>query len=691
MGTHGQWFILDQGKSWLRQIHTDEDACGPCENTRATVPLVSLRDSSHTILFFWSTGTDMQRSILGLLRSILCEILGALPILACAAFPHWQPRFAAVEPELAEVGAALGRVADATTTKLCLFIDGLDEFEGDEVDRTELTKVITEIVQRPHVKAVVSSRPLREFESAFQTWPRLAVHDFTMKDITVMVSDNLEADQYFCRLRDNDIVGARRLVKEIALRAEGVFLWAAWVVRILLDDCRHNDGMEELVDRLNQLPLELERLFSTMLARIPPRFRKEGKRYLQLAVSSAYSADHCEMILKPAILALGANYETSSANFWRDDLLEYTHEQTLRLSARLFTATQGLLEESHAPYPSLAIRDRTVEFMHATVVDFLEQQGANVWAQDLAGQEDADFDPDTALMLALGMHMRAGVEEAQWERSSRAFFYFVARVERRTKTDQSAFVYKVYERLAAHPDWLFGGDGFFCDALKWVECSHQECVFQDRNSWFLRLKRDLIFDILSEFGQVAWFVTGLSLERLDRLLESCDNMLGKARMPTHVKAHLGIDNLSTVNDFPWEMAMLIIYHRCITDHAVSDRCSAMKNIDLNLFEALRLLVHHTKTLTASCVIAEDARSILERWGATDCSWSGIMRHILNAECRLGPHEEQDAVSGRTLPILTCSCEEATGSRRQIYAVLKKLEDREKGLNAPTVDESEEAD
>lgn len=69
--------------------------------------------------------------------------------------------------------------------KLCLFIDELDEYEGDE---NEIAELFREISQLPNVKCCVSSRPHLAFLDEFAGCPGLRLEDLTYPDIERFVS-----------------------------------------------------------------------------------------------------------------------------------------------------------------------------------------------------------------------------------------------------------------------------------------------------------------------------------------------------------------------------------------------------------------------------------------------------------------------------------------------------------------------
>lgn len=84
--------------------------------------------------------------------------------------------------------------------RLCLFIDGLDEYIGDEFVLVEDFKLLT---ASSNIKICTSSRPRNLFESAFvkeqQPW-KLTLHEWTKPDITEMVRLRLQDNQAFVEL-----------------------------------------------------------------------------------------------------------------------------------------------------------------------------------------------------------------------------------------------------------------------------------------------------------------------------------------------------------------------------------------------------------------------------------------------------------------------------------------------------------
>lgn len=219
--------------------------------------------------FFWSAGTVLQKSQEGLFRALLYQIFTQCPEIIRKVCPR---RFSDENELDCNVLSFLGSdtwyrhelfqtfecIASLTNfpRKVCLFIDGLDEYGGDHPD---LVRFLINLAKSPHIKICAASRPWYDFIDAFgkQKW-RLSVQDLTNNDILLYINDNLEQNSQFQALKHRDTESATALVQEIRDKAQGVFLWIYLIIRSLLRGLRNVDGISDLRGRLNELPGELE-------------------------------------------------------------------------------------------------------------------------------------------------------------------------------------------------------------------------------------------------------------------------------------------------------------------------------------------------------------------------------------------------------------------------------------------------
>ncbi|KAF7920233.1 uncharacterized protein EAE97_011574 [Botrytis byssoidea] len=242
--------------------------------------------------YFWLSGTERQRSQIGLLRALLHGLLREDENLILEIFHEEWVRMCDLESHDLEFQIdewSLGRLQQAfkrlvgmssPSLKVCIFVDGLDEYEGDHGDMAEyLFDLANEF---PFTKFCISSRPLPDFLSVFQDACTLKLEDLTRDDINDYVVAKLEQNQLMRMFISNDLGTTSWLIEEIIHRAQGVFLWVILVVKSLIHGFRCGDGGIELRKRLESLPVDLENLFSHIIQGIEPEFRQDASKIFQI-------------------------------------------------------------------------------------------------------------------------------------------------------------------------------------------------------------------------------------------------------------------------------------------------------------------------------------------------------------------------------------------------------------------------
>lgn len=165
--------------------------------------------------FFWNSGTDMQKSQQGLLRSLLFQVLDhnhkLIPLVLPAQWAEHYHKPWILEHQiktkiwsLRELHEAFDRLIEQQQyqTSLCFFVDGLDEFSGDTEQLCMLFKRLEK--RSGMAKFCLSSRPWVAFQENLEHCPKLRLQDFTFKDIEIYVRDKLQRSQAFMRLADRD-------------------------------------------------------------------------------------------------------------------------------------------------------------------------------------------------------------------------------------------------------------------------------------------------------------------------------------------------------------------------------------------------------------------------------------------------------------------------------------------------------
>ncbi|PVH77304.1 hypothetical protein DL98DRAFT_638501, partial [Cadophora sp. DSE1049] len=361
----------------------------------------------HTAaFFFWNSGSEMQMSQLGLLRSLFHQILSKCPTLIPVVLPaRWESSLVfGDDPQpwtLAELrqGFELLAADDLADKRLCLFIDGLDEFNGNPMNLLSLLK---DIDFSPNIKVCISSRPWVEFEDAFRDRSGLRVQDLTYRDIQAYVSSHFLGHAGFAELERREPEYASQLIEEITQKASGVFLWVNLVVHSLLAGFGNADRLSDLKRRLDFLPPDLENLYRKMLKSLDPFYLEHASQLFQLIRAStsppsllclSFADEDEEYVFKCKVRPLTREERTFKADVMKR-----------RLNSRCKGLLEPMIKKSRAiEKPEKSIADHTVQYLHRTVKDYLESP--RVWNM-LLGACQSSFDPQLALLRSSVLQLK---------------------------------------------------------------------------------------------------------------------------------------------------------------------------------------------------------------------------------------------------------------------------------------------
>jgi hypothetical protein len=386
--------------------------------------------ASKAGFFFWSSGSKEQRSHTGLLRSLIVEILRQHRTLIPIMFPsQWAQNysqavnntnyFAEKIWSYVELLEIFQRVIDQDTVpvKLCLFIDGLDEYDDN---KRKIADFVIKLSHSPKIKLCVSSRPLLEFGDAFSSYPSLRLQDLTLGDIQDYVSDHLATNPRYKQLTYQEPLKAPALVQEIVHKADGVFLWVKLVVQSLLDGFGNRDTIADLNRRLSLLPLDLEDLYSHMLSCIPEFYMGHASRLFQI-LRAVQELEKQTVVRKlEPLTTLGLSFALEE-----DESLAITAEIDLMPKAeieircqltedRLKAQSVGLLEvqmfdavrSGLGGIHSAVMRKANgkVQYLHRTVHDYLSRE--DIWERQLEATRGSGFQPHVAIMRSYLLHLK---------------------------------------------------------------------------------------------------------------------------------------------------------------------------------------------------------------------------------------------------------------------------------------------
>ncbi|TAQ86208.1 hypothetical protein B7494_g5468 [Chlorociboria aeruginascens] len=240
--------------------------------------------------YFWNSGTQVQMSLHGFYRTVVHAILSSQPRMVQEALPdRWSNSRLFGEDlrdwTIQELTRAFQTLIKKSgrSYRLCLFIDGLDEYEGDHGSFIQQLSTIT---AANDVKLCLASRPWPIFEAAFSTGAHLMLQDLTFPDIVRFTWSKLNGHKGFQNLLSLEADYASNLILEIADKSQGVFLWVDLVTKSLLLGLTNADGVRDVERRLKELPGTLENLYSKMFQSIEPFYEQHASRYFQIAMAA---------------------------------------------------------------------------------------------------------------------------------------------------------------------------------------------------------------------------------------------------------------------------------------------------------------------------------------------------------------------------------------------------------------------
>jgi hypothetical protein len=350
------------------------------QHNRTRQLLKEYSDSTWIVagFFFHDRGSNIQKSVQGLLFEILFQVLTQrrdLIDLVLSTFPKFLKlsrsgggaTHATMTWTLEDVKDALLFIASqqSTTVNMALFIDALDEHSGDH---RELLNTLDGLIDRARsenfrLRLCVASRPENIFQHTFGNAPGFTIHKMTEGDIrqfaTGRIQPKLSSD-----LEPAAAAHLEALVEEVIAKAEGVFIWVKLVVDELIEGLCEGDSIEELRNILSVIPSELEGLYRRAIQRCPrssphqrAKHRLESSTLFRIALCSsrAYQIDY---FLEVANSIMSGQCLSASTNgFW-----------VAQARRRLDSRSAGLLE---VVWDS---RDgNVVQFIHQTVKDFMRK------------------------------------------------------------------------------------------------------------------------------------------------------------------------------------------------------------------------------------------------------------------------------------------------------------------------------
>lgn len=329
----------------------------------------SMEDKAIISFFFNARGQDLEKSTLGMYRSLIYQLLTQLPALQRISeslpLTNWNGESYewGIEPLKELFEQAIKSLGESS---VACFIDALDECDERQIrDMVSFFEHVGELAVSTDLKFHVcfSSRHYPHITMQYGLSLVLDGQEGHSRDITQYVDSKLKIGH--SKL-------AQTIRSELQTKAHGSFMWIVLVVEILNKE--HDGGrMHELQQRLQDIPSDLHGLFQDILER--------DQRHQDELLISIQWVLFARVPLTPAELhlAIVSNTHPDALSTWDTGDLS-----TDDIGRFLLDCSKGLIEVVGSGTP-------IVQFIHESVRDFfLKEKGlSDTWphlGENLVGQ-----------------------------------------------------------------------------------------------------------------------------------------------------------------------------------------------------------------------------------------------------------------------------------------------------------------
>ncbi|KXX79794.1 Vegetative incompatibility protein HET-E-1 [Madurella mycetomatis] len=356
--TYRTWAACDRGLLWIK----GKPGSGKSTLLKYALGNHGARDSALVLSFFFhGRGDELQRTPLGLFRSLLHEVLKHVP----GALQDLVDRFETKRKQNGKPGkdwhwheeelwpfftSSLPKVL--MTRSIWLFVDALDECGKDNavklvgIFKSLLKSLPSQSIGLRQFRICFSCRhyPILDLDGMFE----ICLEDENREDISTFVDDQLGA----FRTRTSSTIPAL-----ITKRASGVFMWARLVVKQVLDLELEGVGLKKIEAAVHSIPPALDELYRQLI-----RSMESASLKLIQWICFATRPLSIDELRWAMVIEVDCPHRSLQAYQSAEDYIP----DSVRMKRQVQTLSRGLAEATHA---------QVVQFIHQSVKDFFVEKG----------------------------------------------------------------------------------------------------------------------------------------------------------------------------------------------------------------------------------------------------------------------------------------------------------------------------
>lgn len=463
--------------------------------------------------FCWESGVILQRSQVGMLRSLLHQLLKKQPQLVPYTFSStWSKIWESTTAErvrllstwsLEDLTQAFTRFFEGRGRgRTLLLIDGLDELEGD---LDGILGLLERIQASGRVKLCVSSRPWDVFRHAFRSSRAIHLQNVNKGDMERFVRAGIPL------LSDT-------WVEALVRKADGVFLWISLAV-----DNLSSSPASDLSKRIQDLPEGLDSLYHHIILDHSPMPQVMSNvfqlmRSRQNVAAFTRDNDTSVMILRELVLAMAACdiAEIQEMEVEQADL-DNVERDCQKTAEEVRRATAGLVVIQSSPNSPLC--HRSVTYLHRTVKDWLAKE--TIWA--LVLHLSPTYHPDLQHVQAVILSFLHPLEKPRRTRTVSAWWPYITLAmthARYISAEKSSEAFDLLETLNSVLTWYYPRRGTDVSVDDWARTCFGSLEERGRKSYeepFLALAVKFgLTDFVSSFLATRGYEEGDGISLLIR-------------------------------------------------------------------------------------------------------------------------------------------------------------------------------
>jgi hypothetical protein len=309
-----EWLQRQHGFLWLK----GKPGAGKSTLMRRAFEDVTKDSDNASIVtagfFYSSRGVFLERSALGLFRSILHQIFWKNRALLPQFLTAYNEKTAKYHREwqwqLEELQELFSKLtSQGLSSRIIIFIDALDEGDEGEIRKMlsffEAIMLSNESKDTKRLNICLSSRHYPTI--SLRDCPEIWVERYNKDDISTYVQRTLGTSS-----ADPE---TKELIEIVLAKASGVFLWVVLAIELMVKSGDDGDTIAKRREKLQTVPAGLEALFTEILERVSPQERHETYQILKWVSYSRRRLQPIELLF-----ALGVETDAPVHSFasWKE-------------------------------------------------------------------------------------------------------------------------------------------------------------------------------------------------------------------------------------------------------------------------------------------------------------------------------------------------------------------------------------